>query len=67
MDGQPAPSGTPLPLLARIGRARKPAEATATRRDGTAVNLWRTLGSPRRSRRDPERVTPDVGDWRPWP
>jgi hypothetical protein len=59
--------GEPLPLLLRLGRARKPAEATGTRRsDGRQVNLWRTLGM-----RDPgEDGRPredQVTDWRAWP
>ena len=64
MDGQPLEPGAPLPLLARIGRARKPAEATATRAsDGRTVNIWATLGS-----RDPRDVlAEDRVTWRPVP
>jgi hypothetical protein len=66
VDGQPVEPGKPLPLLAKIGHARTPAQATAKRRDGTEVNIWRTLGM-----RDPAgdgRPREDqVRDWRPWP
>lgn len=63
MDGQPVEPGEALPLLARIGRARTPATATATRTDGTEVNIWKTLGmddpGDGRPREDQVRWRPD--------
>jgi hypothetical protein len=64
-DGQPVEPGEELPLLVRLGRARKPTGATGKRRDGTTVNIWKSLGM-----RDPgedDRPREDQVPWYPWP
>jgi hypothetical protein len=63
---QPVPPGAPLPLLARIGRARKPAARTGQRRDGTVVDVLATLGVRRKDGGDVSRED-QVRDWAPWP
>jgi hypothetical protein len=62
VDGQPVEPGAELPLLARIGKACKRAEPTATRRDGTVVSWRATLGLPEPGELPRE---DQVHDWRP--
>jgi hypothetical protein len=48
-----------------LGREREPARTTATRRDGTVVNIRRSLGLGTRQAPDP--LADSAPGWRAWP